>query len=125
MLQACQNRVPNGGVGERTEVAERVCNPIGRYNNIDKPELPELPGTKPPTRVHMEGPRWTQGTNRICSRGWHYLARFSMVGECQGGKVGVGRWEWVGGTGSIFIEAGGEGMGEEVSRGETGKGDNI
>jgi len=42
------------------------------------------------------------------------------VGECQGSKVGVGRWE-----GSTLIEAGGEGKGEGSSRGETRKGNDI
>ena len=27
-----------------------------KNSNISQPDLPELPGTKPPTRVHMEGP---------------------------------------------------------------------
>ena len=27
-----------------------------KNNNINQPDHPELPGTKPPTRVHMEGP---------------------------------------------------------------------
>jgi hypothetical protein len=36
-----------------------------------------------------------------------------------------GMQEWVGGWGNILIEAGGGGMGEGVSRGEPGKGDNI
>jgi len=40
-------------------------------------------------------------------------AGFPSAGECPGGKVRMGRWE-----GSILIEAGGEGMGEE----EPGKG---
>jgi hypothetical protein len=34
-------------------------------------------------------------------------------------------WEWVGWWGSILIERGGEGMGEQVSGGETRKGENI
>ena len=37
---------------------------------------------------------------------------YPRVGECQGGKVGVGEWQ-------------GEAEGEGVSRGETRKGDNI
>jgi hypothetical protein len=33
---------------ERTEGAEGVCKPIGRTtNNINQPDPPELPGTKP------------------------------------------------------------------------------
>jgi hypothetical protein len=34
-------------------------------------------------------------------------------------------WEWVDGTGSILIEAGAGMMGEGLSGGENGKGDNI
>ena len=39
----------------------KVCNPIGRTtistNQTDPPlQPPDLPGTKPRTRVHMEGP---------------------------------------------------------------------
>ena len=30
--------------------------PHRKNNNINQPDPPELPGTKPPTRVHMEGP---------------------------------------------------------------------
>jgi hypothetical protein len=39
----------NGRVRGRIERAEGVCNPIGRTTVINKPELPELPGNKPPT----------------------------------------------------------------------------
>jgi hypothetical protein len=37
----------------------------------------------------------------------------------------VVNWEWVGGRGSIFIEAGEVGMGKEQYGGEISKGDNI
>jgi hypothetical protein len=47
-------RDPNGGVRGRTEGAEGICNPIEKNNNINQSEPPELPGTKPPTRVYME-----------------------------------------------------------------------
>jgi hypothetical protein len=30
--------------------------PHRKSNKINQPDSPELPGTKPPTRVHMEGP---------------------------------------------------------------------
>jgi hypothetical protein len=47
----------NGGVRGRTEGAEGVCNPIGRTIPINQDTRPqELPGTKPPIRVYMEGP---------------------------------------------------------------------
>jgi len=48
-----EHGVPNGGVKERIEGAEGVCNPIRRTANQT---LPELPGTKPPTKEYMEGP---------------------------------------------------------------------
>jgi hypothetical protein len=52
-----EHRVPNSRVRERTEEAEGVCNPLGKNNNINQPDPPKFPGTKPPTlRVHMEGP---------------------------------------------------------------------
>jgi hypothetical protein len=34
---------------------EGLCNPIGRKTISTNQTNPELPGTKPPTRVHMEG----------------------------------------------------------------------
>lgn len=40
----------------------------------------------------------------------------SNVGECQGGKTGVGGWE------NTFIEAGGRRMECRVSKGRPGKG---
>jgi hypothetical protein len=52
------HRVPNKGVREMTEGAEEVFNPIGRTTisiNQTLPSPAELPWTKPPTRVHMEG----------------------------------------------------------------------
>ena len=42
------------------------------------------------------------------------------VGECQGGKAGVGGWE-----GEHPHRSRGRGIGEGVSGGETEKGDNI
>jgi hypothetical protein len=75
----------------------------------------------------MEGPN---GFSHICSRGWPCLASvggkalgpvkalFPSVGQCQV------RWEWLGGRGSILIEAGGvgEGWGRVVPEGKLGKG---
>jgi len=51
-----ENGVSNGGVGERTEENEGVCNPIGKttISTIQtpphRPVPAELPGTKPPTK---------------------------------------------------------------------------
>ena len=44
-----EHRVPNGGVRERTEGAEGVCN-HRKNNSINQPDPPELPGTKPPIK---------------------------------------------------------------------------
>jgi len=43
---------PSGGVREKNEVAERVCNPIGRTIISTNQAPPELPGTKPPTNEY-------------------------------------------------------------------------
>jgi hypothetical protein len=43
----------NGRVRERTEGAEGVCNPIGRTTISTNQTLPELSGTKPPTKEYI------------------------------------------------------------------------
>jgi hypothetical protein len=50
-----EHRVPNGRVGERMKKLKGFVT-HRKNNNINQPDHPELPGTKPPTRVHMEGP---------------------------------------------------------------------
>ena len=65
-----EHRDHNGSVRERTEEIKGICKPIGRTPI----RTPELPGTKPPTKVYTVE---TQCHN---------------VGECQGGEVGVGGW---------------------------------
>jgi hypothetical protein len=59
-----EHRIPYGGVGERTEGAESVCNPIGRTTILTKqttpPPLAELPGTKPPTKKYTWRDPWLQ-----------------------------------------------------------------
>jgi len=62
-----------------------------RKNNINQPEPPELPGTKPPTKNTHGG---THGSSCICSTGWPCVASMrgeilcpmkawcSIVGEC-------------------------------------------
>ena len=47
-----EHEVPSEGVRERTEGAERGLKPYGKTNNINQPDFPELPGTKPPTKEH-------------------------------------------------------------------------
>ena len=50
-----------GGVRERTEGSEGVCNHIGRTNTIEKPDPPpELPGTKPPSKDYTWRDPWLQ-----------------------------------------------------------------
>ena len=51
---------PNGGVRERTEGAERVCKTHRRNNNINQPDPPELPGTKPLTEEYTWRDPWLQ-----------------------------------------------------------------
>ena len=46
-------RDPSGRARGRTEGAEGFCNPIEK---ISPNWNPDLPGTKPPNRIHMEGP---------------------------------------------------------------------
>nr|AAQ91022.1 LRRGT00066 [Rattus norvegicus] len=48
-----ESRVPNEGVRKRTEVTEGCLGLHRKNNNINQPDILELPGTKPPTRVHM------------------------------------------------------------------------
>jgi hypothetical protein len=47
-----EHRVPKGGVRERTEGPESVCNLIGK-TTISTNETPPPPSSQ---RVHMEGP---------------------------------------------------------------------
>jgi hypothetical protein len=68
-----EHGVLNGGIRERTEGAEGVC------NNINQPNPPEFPGTKPPTKEYT----WRDpGYSCISSRGWPCQA--SMGGEALG-----------------------------------------
>ena len=51
---------PNGGLRERTEGAEGVCNPIG-WTSISTNQIsPEFPGTKPPTKEYTRRDPWPQ-----------------------------------------------------------------
>jgi hypothetical protein len=48
-----EHGVLNGGVREKTEGAEGLCNLIGRtIISTNQTPPPELPGTKPPTKEH-------------------------------------------------------------------------
>jgi hypothetical protein len=74
-----ENVDSNGGVRERTERAEVICNPIGR-TNYQPPEPQEPPWTKPSTKEYTL--RMTHGSRHICSRGYPCCA--SMGGEVLG-----------------------------------------
>jgi hypothetical protein len=50
--------VANGGVRERTERAEGVCNPIGRKTSSTNQTPPEFPGTKPPMKEYTWSFPW-------------------------------------------------------------------
>jgi hypothetical protein len=67
---------------------------------MNQQELPELPATKPPTKITHGG---NHGSSHICSRGWTcwtsmegealgpVKTRCLSVGECQNREVGVGK----------------------------------
>jgi hypothetical protein len=48
-----------GGARERTKGAEGVSSPIGG-TNMNQSDLPELPGTKPPTKEYTWRDPWFQ-----------------------------------------------------------------
>jgi hypothetical protein len=50
----------NGGVRERTEVTEGVCNPRERTTISANQTLLELPGTKPTTKEYTWRDLWLQ-----------------------------------------------------------------
>jgi hypothetical protein len=100
---ASEHGIPNGGVRERTEGAEGVCNPIGRTTISTNQSSQGL--NSQPRSTH----RGTHGSSRICSKRWPCWAsmreealgpvkkaRCPSVGEFEGGEVGVG-----GGTPSL------------------------
>jgi len=72
------NGTPVGGIRERIERTEGVCNPI----RTTMPTNPNSQGLNPKT-IHG----LTQDSNSICSRGWHCWA--PMEGEALGpAKIG-------------------------------------
>jgi hypothetical protein len=113
---------PNGGVRERTEEAEGVCNPIGRTTILtNQNPLSSWGLDHQPNSTHGG----THGSSHICSRGWPFqtsiggevlclvMAQCPSIRECQGRETGVGGW------GNSLIEAGGRGR----DRGVLGGGD--
>ena len=84
--------------------------PHRKSNKINQPDSPELPGTKPPTRVHTEGPM-TPATY-VAQDGLIYyqweekpLVLWRLYASAQENARAMG-WEWVGRWGSILTEAG-------------------
>jgi hypothetical protein len=112
--------VPNGGVRERTEGAEEVCNPIGRKTTSTNQTPQSSQGLNHQPKSTHGG---IHGFSHICSRGWPCLA--SVGGEALSARVV--RWEWVSGLESTLTEAGAgrKGWGRGGSRVKTGKEDNI
>jgi hypothetical protein len=43
-----------------TEEDEGVCNPRRKNNNVNQADIPELPGTKPPTKEYTWRDQWLQ-----------------------------------------------------------------
>jgi hypothetical protein len=61
------HRVPNRGVREGTEGFGGVCNSYRKNNNINQPDPPELPGTKPSTKEDTwRTPSYNQGEGGCC-----------------------------------------------------------
>ena len=104
-----EHRAFNGGVRERTEGAGGVCNTIGRTTILTSQTPTELPGTKPLTRVHTEGPMAAAAHIAMDGLIWHQWEERSLVllmldAPVQG-NARVVRWERVGGWFSTLIEA--------------------
>jgi hypothetical protein len=76
-----EHRDPSGGVRGRTEVAERVCNPIGR-TPMSTNQTPSTPTPQSSLKLSHQ-PRGTHGgihgSSHICSRKWPWQA--SLGGE--------------------------------------------
>jgi hypothetical protein len=91
-------RVPDGVAGEGTEGAEGVCSPMeGATVSTGLTPLELLGNWTTNQRVHAEGPM-TLGTyvaeDGLVGHQWDERpkgVRWPNVGECQGGKMGVGR----------------------------------
>jgi len=94
------NRVPSVGGRERAEVAEGICNPIGRATISTNQSPQSSQGLNhQPKSSHKR----THGYCHICSRGW--LVSHPMRGEtlgpvkvqCPVGNATAARQEGVGG----------------------------
>jgi hypothetical protein len=73
---------PNGRERGRTKELKGFAT-HRKNNNINQPDPPELPRSKPPTKSPHEG---THGSSRICSRGLPDLASMARGGlwYCEG-----------------------------------------
>jgi hypothetical protein len=97
-----EHRDLNGRVRERTEGAERICNPIGRTTILTNWTPQSSQGLNHQPKSTHGG---THGSSYICSRGLPYLA--SMREEAlHMGNARLVRWKRVSGLGSTLIEAG-------------------
>ena len=107
-------RILDGCVGEGPEVVEGGLQPHGGSNSVNWPDPQSSRGLDYKPKDTHGG---AHGSSHICGIGWpcwtsvggaalgpEGVLSFS-VGECQSGKVGVGRWE------STLIETWGAGMG--------------
>jgi hypothetical protein len=59
--------IPSGGVRERTEGAEGVCNPHRKNNNVNQPDPQSSQGLNHQPKNTHGG---SHGSIHICSRGW-------------------------------------------------------
>jgi hypothetical protein len=93
-----EHRVPNGGVREKIEGSEGVCNPPGRTTITTNQSLQSSQGlTYQPMSTHGG----THGSSHICSSGWSYQtlmgeealgpvkAQCLSVGGCKDREAGV------------------------------------
>jgi hypothetical protein len=116
-----EHMVHSGGVRERTDGAEGICNPLGRKTISTKPESPELQELNHQPKSTYGA---THGSSRICNRGWPCWtsmggeASESSMPQCRvmsGQEAGMRGW-----VGNTLIEAGVEGKGYGFSGDEIG-----
>jgi hypothetical protein len=97
-----EHRVPNGGVRERTEGIERVCNPIGRTTISTNQASLHLQTSQKLNHLPKGTLGVTHGSCHIFSRGWpcwtsvgekalgSVKTRCPSVAQCQSRDVEVG-----------------------------------
>ena len=85
-----EHGIPIGGVREKTEVAEKVCNPIRTEYQPTRP--PELPGTKPPSQESTGMDLWLHQASMGRESLLPVKAQYLSVGKCQGREVGANAW---------------------------------